>query len=118
MNIILVSVLTEKMIFLFEEIEKLPTTLPFQTHSPYSPLLSLRFGPCSSSILKSLPHTPKPTPEEYQLVQKRDDALRRNIYLQERLDETREKQERMFKRLAEVQLQQNEAKRWVDYTHL
>jgi hypothetical protein len=104
------------MVSLFEEIENLPTTslIQVQTHSPSLPS---RFGPCSpSSIFKSSPHTPnlKPTPEEQQLVQERDDALRKNVYLQKRLDQAQEKQERTSKRLADTQQQLDEALEEVD----
>ncbi len=107
----------------------MPTPPSFQSHSPGHQLIPSKpclFSPSPVTTpsspsngdpkLKFLPHTlTVVTSKEYDLlVEENEEALRKNVSLQQKLDEALEMQEVTSKRLAEVELQLNAALQEVD----
>ena len=113
-NIVLAFVLTDRLITIFKELERMPTPPPFQSHSPQALRISCSISPSlitqpssppGDPTLKISPNTLNFTSKEYNcLVEEKEEALRNNVALQKRLDEVMEMQEVMSKRLAEVQV--------------
>jgi hypothetical protein len=105
--IIVAFILTDRLVAIFEEIERMPTPPPFQSEAHSPPLIPSKlspFSPSSSSITEpsSPPGDPKEvshksfTPEDYQLL------VEKVFYLEERLKETVEMQVVTSQKLAEA----------------